>query len=57
MMRDLADNVVIICSIENVDPMVRLHKCHSWAGLGWAGGRESSSRPRFGQLLTSSAVQ
>ncbi len=23
MMRDLADNVVIICSIENVDPMVR----------------------------------
>lgn len=26
-MRDLADNVVIICSIENVDPMVRAGAC------------------------------
>ena len=37
VMRDLADNVVIICSIENVDPMgVHTGKCCCMAVVVWS---------------------
>ena len=37
VMRDLADNVVIICSIENVDPMgVHTGKCSCMAVAVWS---------------------
>ena len=36
VMRDLADNVVIVCSIENVDPM-GVHTGERMEPLGWIG--------------------
>ena len=40
VMRDLADNVVIICSIENVDPMgVHTGKCYYTAVMMWSACR------------------